>query len=122
MNAHQVIKQWEDCLNSGELENIVNLYADDAVLWGTFSKIIRDKSDLIQEYFKGLFQKQELQVNFGTIHSRVYEDTHIFSGMYEFSYMDEKLISHPARFTFVICKNESGNFEIVEHHSSLIPS
>ncbi len=121
MNADQVLKQWEKSLNNGDLTNVVSLYAKDAVLWATFSKIIRNNPDLIEQYFQDLLQKKNFRVNFSSSNGRAYENTHLYSGTYEFSYLDSNLITFPARFTFVICKNEAGGYKIVEHHSSLIP-
>ena len=122
MSADQVLAQWEKSLNSGDLQSIVNLYAYDAILWSTFSKIIRNHPDLIKQYFEELFRKTKLKVNFSSSQTRVFENTHIYSGTYEFSYMDKELITFPARFTFVICKDNAGDYKIVEHHSSLIPT
>jgi len=121
MDANSVINKWEECLNDYDLDGIVELYSNNAVLWGTFSKVIRDNSDLISEYFHGLFEKRELNVNFSSKDSRSYENTTIFSGTYEFSYMEDELITHHARFTFAVCKEQDGCYKIAEHHSSLIP-
>ena len=121
MDAENIIQEWEICLNKNDLNAIVGLYLEDAMLWGTFSKVMRGTSELIQEYFQGLFAKQELKVNFSTISSRKYGDTTVFSGTYEFSYREKEMITHAARFTFVVCKDNNGNFKIAEHHSSLVP-
>ena len=121
MNAEQVLINWEHYLNSYDIQGIVQLYETDAVLWGTFSKIIRDNHELIKEYFCGLFKKKQLKVKFSTKSNRKYSDTCIFSGTYEFSYLKDELISFPARYTFVMCKNNAGDYKIVEHHSSLVP-
>ena len=122
MDAKDVISKWEECLNNSELNSIVNLYLDNAVLWGTFSNVIRDSSELISEYFENLYQKNELKVNFSSTSARAYGETSIFSGTYEFSYIEEELVIHHARYTFVVCKDDVGNYKIAEHHSSLIPN
>ena len=57
--AENLLRKWEECLNSGDLEGIVSLYTDNAVLWGTFSDIIRDTPELIREYFEILFYRKE---------------------------------------------------------------
>ena len=122
MHADQVLTCWENCLNDNDLQGIIDLYEVDAVLWGTFSKNIRDKQELIKEYFYGLFEKKQLKVQFGKKSSRQYSSVYIFSGTYKFSYLEDEVISFPARYTFVISKNSSGDYKIVEHHSSLMPS
>lgn len=121
MNAKQVIISWEEYLNSANLNNLVDLYAHDAVLWGTFSNVIRNKSDLIREYFQDLFKKRDIKVSFNDSYNRVYEDMHLYSGTYKFSYIDQKLKIINARYTFVVCKDSNGKYKIVEHHSSVIP-
>lgn len=122
MDADQILDQWEKYLNDGDLPNIVKLYANDAILWGTFSKVIRNNPDLIKEYFQELLLKKNFKVDINSSSARVYSDTYLYSGTYEFSYVDKELVKFPARFTFVICKDESGSYKIVEHHSSLIPN
>ena len=122
MEAKDVISKWEECLNNSELNSIVNLYFDNAVLWGTFSKVIRDNSELISEYFQNLYRKKELKVNFSSTTVRTFGEISVFSGTYEFSYLEEELVTHYARYTFVVCKDDSGNYKIAEHHSSLIPN
>ena len=121
MEAEDVIKSWENCLNTSDLNGIIDLYIEDAVLWGTFSKVIRGAPELIQEYFQDLFVKNDLKVNFSSMLSRAYSEATIFSGTYEFSYVEEELITHSARFTFVVCKDNHGHLKIAEHHSSLLP-
>ena len=122
MNSQQIINSWEKNLNNANLNKLINLYAEDAVLWGTFSNIIRNNTDLIREYFQNLFKKKELKVCFITSNNRVYESANLYSGTYEFSYMDQDLIKITARYTFVICKDSRQEYKIVEHHSSVIPS
>ena len=122
MDADHVLKQWEIYINNGDLPNIVKLYANNAMLWGTFSTILRDNPELIRDYFQKLFQRKNFKVNFSSAKNRVHSGVSIYSGTYDFSYVDIELISLPARYTFVICKLDSGDYKIVEHHSSLIPT
>ena len=122
MKADQVLDDWQRFLNQGDLVNIVRLYADEAVLWGTFSDIIRDSSKLIEEYFGKLLEKDNLRVEWDTVHSQTYNGFHLYSGTYEFSYTASKRVTLPARFTFAIGHDKDGVFRILAHHSSLIPS
>ncbi|MCY3804050.1 MAG: DUF4440 domain-containing protein [Gammaproteobacteria bacterium] len=121
MKADQVLDDWQRFLNQGDLENIVRLYSDEAILWGTLSSIIRDSSKLIGEYFEMLFEKDNLRVDWGTVYPRVYDGFHLYSGTYEFSYTDNKPVILPARFTFAIGDEKDASFKILAHHSSLIP-
>ena len=121
MEADKVLEEWQMFLNNGDMGGIVRLYSDEAVLWGTFSKIFRDNPRLIEEYFGQLFEKNSLKVDMGPFRSREYNDIHLYSGTYEFSYIDGDPVVLPARFTFVIGRDEEATFRIIEHHSSLIP-
>ena len=122
MDADYVFKQWEQHINAGNLFKVVGLYAKDAVLLGTFSKIICNSPDLIRKYFIEIFRRKNLRVTFSSMESRCYSEIYLYSGTYEFSYEDKELITIPARFTYAIGKDETGNYKIVEHHSSLIPN
>jgi hypothetical protein len=119
--AENLLKKWEDCLNDGDLDGIVSLYTDNAVLWGTFSDIIRDSPFLIREYFETLFLREDLKVKFGLSNLRSFGQAAIYSGEYEFSYQGDGKTTCPARFSFVFYKDESGAYKIIDHHSSLVP-
>jgi len=119
--AENLLRTWESRLNKGDLEGIVSLYTKNAVLWGTFSDIIRDNHQLIREYFEALFLRENLKVEFGESNLRVFGQAAIYSGEYEFSYHDNGLIKCPARFSFVFHKDETGTYKIIDHHSSLTP-
>ena len=119
--AENLLRNWEECLNKGDLDGIVSLYTCDAVLWGTFSDIIRDTPELIREYFEILFYKKNLRVEFGQSNLRSFGQAAIYSGEYEFSYESADMIKCPARFSFVFYKDGSGMYRIIDHHSSLKP-
>ncbi len=121
MEANQILDEWQRFLNSGDLENIVRLYADEAVLWGTFSDTLRDSPRQIEEYFKQLFERDGLRVEWGTVCFRSCDGFHLCSGTYEFSYVEHKPVTVPARFTFAIGRDEGAGLKILTHHSSLIP-
>ena len=121
MQANQILSDWQRFLNHGDLENIVRLYSDEAVLWGTFSDTLRDSPRLIGEYFEKLFRKEDLRVEWGTVCSRSYNGLHLYSGTYEFSYVDARPVTVPARFTFVIEDSDGAGLRILTHHSSVMP-
>lgn len=122
MEANQILDEWQRSLNQGDLENIVRLYSDEAVLWGTFSDTLRDSPGLIREYFEKLLEKDGLRVEWGTMCTRSCDGFHLYSGTYAFSYVEAKPVTVPARFTFVIGRDKDVGFRILTHHSSLVPS
>jgi hypothetical protein len=116
-----LLRGWEACLNAADLDGIISLYADDAVLWGTFSDVIRNTPALIREYYQVLYRKKNLKVKFGSSTSRSFGKAVLYSGEYEFTYEDNELIICPARFSFVFYKDNDSVYKIVDHHSSLTP-
>lgn len=121
--AENLLRAWEVCLNNTDLDGIISLYTEDAVLWGTFSEVIRDTPVLIRDYFEVLFNRKNLKVHFGPSNLRSFGQAAIYSGEYEFSYENDenKLVKCPARFSFVFYKDGNDSYKIIDHHSSLTP-
>ncbi len=119
--AENLLREWEVCLNNGDLDGIVDLYTKDAVLWGTFSDIIRDNHELIREYFENLFERKNLKVEFGASNLRSFGQAAIYSGDYKFTYEEDGTVECPSRFSFVFYKKAGEEYKIIDHHSSLIP-
>lgn len=122
MEADKILDEWGECINTHDLSRILSLYSKEAMLWGTFSTILRDNHELIKAYFVDLFTRDSLAVKFKSAKNRVFANTYIYSGSYDLSYVEQELIILPARYTFVIRKFDEEGFKIVEHHSSLVPS
>jgi uncharacterized protein (TIGR02246 family) len=117
---------WADYLAKGTTEDpgeILTLYADDAVLWGTLSSKRRDDPAAIRDYFVNAYKAlPELTVTFEDPNIRVYGgDTAVNTGYYTFTF--EKAgapQSLPARYSFTLVKRD-GDWQIVDHHSSAMP-
>jgi hypothetical protein len=111
---------WADSLNDGEPERTTGLYANHISVYATFATKIDNYKDLLK-YFTNLCDKENFKVKFIEQNVRVYGPTAINSGRYNFSYSEnDKRINIPARFTFVYALTPSG-WNIVEHHSSVLP-
>ena len=54
---NNALKTWIDLVSKQDIEGVVNLYASDGVLLGTFSDEIRIGRDKIREYFKFFLAK-----------------------------------------------------------------
>jgi len=117
---------WGDYLAKGTSENpgeILTLYAEDGVLWGTISSKRRDDPAAIRDYFVNAYKAlPNLTVTFEDPHIRVYGgDTAVNTGYYTFSYeKDGAPQSLPARYSFTLVKRD-GDWQIVDHHSSAMP-
>jgi uncharacterized protein (TIGR02246 family) len=116
--------RWLATVTSGRpnaAEEVMKLYADDAILLGTVSEQVRDTRAEIKTYFEYFTKLQKLSVSGYRSFIRVYGDTAINSGYYTFSYEKEghtKVV--PARYTFSY-RRINGKWLIEDHHSSAIP-
>ena len=120
------MNMWGEYLAKGTTEEpgeILSLYAEDGVLWGTLSSTRRDDPAAIREYFIGAYKAlPELSVTFEDPHIRVYGDTAVNTGYYTLSFeKDGQTQALPARYSFTLV-NHDGNWLIVDHHSSAMPA
>ena len=121
---YEIPRKWENAVNCGDLKKILECYDNQASLLATFhpEPILTTKG--ISEYFKSFISKKGagVSINEENLHFfESHESGYTVIGLYEFFYhKDEKLVRHPARFTFVVDLDEID--KIKHHHSSLIPS
>ncbi len=115
--------QWATRFVDDNPDQILTLYAPDAVLWGTLSPTVRQGPAALREYFVAAFKVlPEHRVSFGEQLIRVYGKTAINTGYYTFSYVkDGETKTIPARYSFVYVKTDRG-WLIVDHHSSAMPT
>jgi len=116
-------QSWIDAMNNHNQEQVAVLYDPDAVLWGTRSPTLRDNPVSVNDYFKILRTVDpSYKVAIGEQRIRVYGDIAINTGTYTFSeVLGGKENSRPSRFTFVY-RHHDGRWQIVDHHSSALPS
>ncbi len=113
--------KWIDAFNRKSSQDIVALYAKDAVFFGTSSPVLRDSPALVADYFKSLATLGDAVISVGEQRVQVFGKVAINSGYYTRSSMqDGKQVQNPARFTFVYEKR-GGQWLIVNHHSSALP-
>ena len=66
-------RKWVESIGMGDPDLMVSLYAEDAVLHGTTSPVVREGHALIREYFAGLTAR--VTMNFvEPQHIRIYDD------------------------------------------------
>lgn len=116
---------WGDYLAQGTSEepgDILSLYAEDGVLWGTISTTRRDDPAAIRDYFVKAYKAlPNLTVMFEDPYIRIYGDTAVNTGYYTFSYeKGGKIQTLPARYSFTLVKRDD-EWLIVDHHSSAMP-
>ena len=116
------VKKWEMLFNNNDI-SIINTYANNGILIGTFAQKIKKGRETIKPYFEGLFKKQNLRVKFDKdVFVNELDEAYILSGFYEFSFDENgenKKIN--TRYSFVV-QNVNGQMLIVNHHSSEIPN
>lgn len=118
-----VLSTWMDRVNADDLEGILALYADSAILIPTFSNRVMNTPDKIRNYFLMLGGRDDLSV---ALHAKTLEVRPIqgsvftLSGIYCWRFsVDEELLSFEARFTYLI--DLASPRPILHHHSSQIP-
>lgn len=118
-----LLERWIAAVRTGETAKVSALYADDAVLHGTVSPMLRDSDEDINRYFRIFLRLPHLDATHSDDHVRIIGDVAIASGYYTFFHeKDEVMQSIPARYTFVWQKQDDGTWKIIEHHSSALPA
>jgi uncharacterized protein (TIGR02246 family) len=115
---------WAQTLAEDNPDEMLPLYSDDAVLWGTLSPVVRADRAAVRDYFVAAFKALPgLKVVFGDQLIRVYGDAAVNTGYYTFCYVkdgaDTKTL--PARYSFTYVKR-GDHWLIVDHHSSTMPT
>ena len=115
----KILKQWKKNFDSKNLDGIVKTYTTKAILVSTFGGIIKGR-DEIRKYFKGLFEKEKLSVDFiDKPHIGVIDDLTIFTGLYQFNYFEDgKMKKKKARYS-ILCRPFNGKLYIIKQHSSV---
>ena len=114
-------QRWISAFNRKSTDDIVALYAPDAVFHGTSSAVLRDTPALVREYFNGLANLGNSTMATAEHRVQLLGDVAISSGFYIRTATDGgKTVQTPARFTFVYARR-GGQWLIVAHHSSALP-
>jgi len=120
--VNAAFSNWRKALSSGKAENVVNLYAKDAILLATLAAKPLTTQEQRTEYFTKLTAKTKLTATVNEEHVKLLDEHNaVISGLYTFRFEEAgKTIEIPARYSFVFEK-ENGQWMIVEHHSSKVP-
>ena len=122
-NALEILKKWMYCINTVDVEKLVNLYDKNAVMIPTFSNRLLDNPEKIRAYFEKVGSKKDLSISLheNTVHiQEVGNEIYCISGIYTWCFcIDDEPLTFEARFSYVFdLKKES---PILNHHSSQIP-
>lgn len=118
-----VLEQWMQAVNNGDVESLLGLYDSQAVLIPTFSNRLLNKPDKLREYFEKLSSREELSI---ALHEKtlivqeLQNPIFSLSGIYNWRFVvDGELLNFEARFSYLI--DLSRPSPILHHHSSQIP-
>ncbi len=121
--SRDVLNQWMQAVNNGDVETLLGLYDSQAVLIPTFSNRLLKTSAQLREYFEKLGSREELSI---ALHEKtlIVQDlpsgVSLLSGIYNWRFaVDGELLNFEARFGYVIDLSRPN--PIVHHHSSQIP-
>ncbi|MCT7910549.1 DUF4440 domain-containing protein [Arcobacter lacus] len=122
-NPKDILEQWMQSVNNGNVEKLLSLYDKDAVLIPTFSNRLLNTPDKLKNYFEKLGSREELSI---ALHEKtliiqnLQNSISILSGIYNWRFaVDGELLNFEARFSYVIDLSKPN--PILHHHSSQIP-
>jgi hypothetical protein len=121
--ARSIYNKWVDAMicPKNDVQKVLELYHEHAILLPTFSPAICTNHNQLHSYFKNLISLPTLTITTEEFLAIESEAALVASGLYTFQYTSgEKLVTIPARFTFVY-KKFNGEWLIVNHHSSVLP-
>lgn len=118
-----ILNQWMRAVNNGDIQDLLGLYDNKAVMIPTFSNRLLDKKEKIKDYFEKLANKEELSI---ALHENTIitqdlgNNIYLLSGIYNWRFaVDGELLNFEARFSYVIDSTKPS--PILHHHSSQIP-
>ena len=111
--------QWAEGIGMGDADYMAAFYAEDAILHGTVSPVLRIGHGLIREYFAGIEDNPPEQFFVEPMHIRVFDDVAVNTGNYGVRLAPD---AEPImlRYSFVYRKI-AGEWKIIDHHSSTMP-
>lgn len=122
-DPRETLSQWMQAVNNVNLEAILSLYDEQAVLIPTFSNRVLNSPEKLSEYFEKLASRPELSI---ALHEKtlviqeLYGQLFALGGIYNWRFaVDDELLNFEARFTYVM--DLSRPSPILHHHSSQIP-
>jgi len=113
---------WIQFVNNGDIENLLNLYDNKAILLPTFSNEILNTPKKLREYFEELGSREDLNVAINEKNLIVQKlQNQIFSlgGTYNWSFnVKGEVLNIEARFSYLIDLSKTS--PILHHHSSQV--
>ena len=122
-SPRRVLDVWTSGVNSGALDQVVELYDEGAVLFPTFSNRSFSDPPGIRAYFEKLFRHEEVQISLQEetlVTQALLESIYSMNGNYLWDMViDGETLSFEARFSYVLDLESPA--PIMHHHSSQVP-
>jgi len=122
-DVEAAIDRWAEAFATLDGVRSAAVYAPDARLWGTVAREQATGHEAIRAYFdSGRQRAKARRVVFGDRTVRVYGETAVSSGRYDFHTVlhDGSMTVRHARFSMTFVRFD-GRWLIVDHHSSEVP-
>lgn len=112
-----VLSKWMSAINAHDLDTLMKLYAEDALMIPAFSTKIRKNKEQIRELYQDLFDKDDLHVvPIYTVTQKI-DGLKIDSGQYKITWVcDQGEQERTIRFSFMV-KDKM----VIAHHASIEP-
>jgi uncharacterized protein (TIGR02246 family) len=123
-DAYQVVEKWGKAFTTSDVDAIVRLYAQDALMIGTLGKVVLTKPEEIRKYFEiALNTNKPRSASLNSSEALVVDDaTVIISGFDTVTGVkDGQPVIGLGRVTFVVAKRGS-DWLIVHLHRSPLPA
>lgn len=118
--ARHALFRWAEVVSSGDLEDVLSLYAPDAILVPTLSDEVREREEERRTYFESFLARGSIRCEITVQKKRVSRKlgTVVIGGLYRFEFeRDGQRDVVPARFLFAF-EEIAGRWLITGHHSS----
>lgn len=122
-DPNRFLQGWADLVAERDLEGVLALYDESAVLIPTFSNRLHSRPEGIREYFVALCRREGLVLSLHEkprLVSSIGGGVYTLAGIYRWGFAVEDVpLNFEARFSFVLDFNRPS--PILHHHSSQIP-
>lgn len=122
--VRKALLRWAEVVSSGHLEDLLTLYASDAILVPTMEDAVGGHADERRAYFESFLANPNLRCRIDSLRKRISHKlgTVVVGGHYTFTFglagAEQTL---PARYLFTF-EEIDGVWLITGHHSSRMPS
>lgn len=120
----EIPKKWSSHINDGDLESVLSLYEDNALLMATFDAQPLSQPSHRRKYFENFLARKGagVDVDESSLYCiRLSQNIYQATGLYTFFYEENnEVVRHKSRYTFIVSDEDSSL--ILHHHSSLVPS